>query len=257
MKKRIYIGTCGQVVAWKKIPELYSALEINSTFYRFPSEKQIKSWHNSLSAGIAEKDFVLSIKAFQGLTHPSCSPTWKKASSLLQELGENKDKVGCLRLNEITKQYLERTKELCEKLEANFLLFQLPSFCEKEKEKFATFLKFVKESINISVCLEIRWEDYDLLEELFKRFGIIPTFDPLLHKDRWERFSQKLPIMYLRLHGTYDSKKKRLIYNYQYSDEELKDLQQRIFECVAETVVVLFNNTYMKEDALRFLHLLE
>ncbi len=254
MDKRIYVGPCGQVVAWKRLPELYSALEINSTFYRFPTEKQLKNWAKALAEGRKGRNFKLAVKAFQGLTHPTRSPTWKRSGLSKEEISAVKDLAGCLRWNETTKRFLEETAALCQTLEADFLLLQLPAFCQRERENIPSFLKGAREIIDLGLALELRWEDPELLEEVWERYEVIPAFDPFLEADLFKRLAPKLPALYLRLHGQRDQRG-RLIYRYQYTEAELKALKEKIISSAARDILVLFNNTYMKEDALRFLKL--
>jgi len=254
MDKHIYVGPCGQVVAWKRLPELYSALEINSTFYRFPTERQLKNWATALAQGRKGRDFCLAVKAFQGLTHPTRSPTWKRSGFSKGEISALKDLVGCLRWNETTKRFLEETEALCQRLGANFLLLQLPAFCREERENIPVFLEEARNILDLRLALELRWEDPELLEEAWERYQVIPAFDPFLEADLFKRFAPKLSTLYLRLHGQRDERGK-LIYRYQYTETELKTLKEKILSSAARDILVLFNNTYMKEDALRFLKL--
>jgi len=250
--KKIYVGTCGQVMAWKKLLTSYSALEINSTFYRFPSERQIKNWSQLFRA---RGDFFLSLKAYQGFTHPRRSPTWKRSGLSKEELDQIKDYVGCLKWNKYIASFWQDTLELIEKLQADFLLFQLPKFCEKESANIYKFFQTIDLSRLKYVGLEIRWEDQNLLTDLEERYKIVPVFDPFLEPELRENFFPKLEFLYLRLHGT-KNPQGRLNYNYRYSQEELNILKDWLKAAQAKTICVLFNNSYMKEDALRFEELL-
>lgn len=251
MHQRIYVGTCGQVVAWKRIPEIFSALEINCTFYRFPSERQLANWTKALSKGRKGRLFRLAVKAFQGLTHPTRSPTWKRSGLSKEEIAALKDLVGCLRWNETTKEFLRKTAELCQQLGADFLLWQLPAFCKQERENILAFFEETRKVLDLA----LRWEDPELLETVWERFQVIPAFDPFLESGLFELFAPRLPTLYLRLHGRRDERG-RLVYHYQYTEAELHALKEKILTSAATEILVLFNNTYMKEDALRFLQLL-
>ncbi|OAG27392.1 DUF72 domain-containing protein [Thermodesulfatator autotrophicus] len=252
--KKIYVGTCGQVVSWKKFFELYSALEINATFYKFPSDRQISNWHKHIATG-KEKGAFVSFKAHQLFTHPVSSPTWKRSEFGPEERKKIKDQVGCLKLNDFTINYLEKTRELAQNILADFVLFQLPATCAAQKENFIIFFKEVSNFLACSKGIEIRWEDLDLLDKLYGALGVVPVFDPFLWPGLREYFFPYIDFLYLRLHGQKDERG-RLIYNYRYQDEELNQLKSWLFEAKASKIVVLFNNVYMKEDALRFKEML-
>ncbi len=253
--KKIWVGTCGQVVAWQKFFDLFSALEINATFYKFPTERQVKNWKKYLKEG-KEKGAFLSMKAHQLFTHPLRSPTWKRSEFSPEERKRLKDLVGCLKWNDFTRGQLERTKILLEELVLDFLLFQLPAACEAEKEQILPFLRQAREMLTRwGIGLEIRWEDRTLLEEAYAE-GITPVFDPFLEPDLREEFFPKLDFLYLRLHGE-KGPGGRINYRHRYEDQELNTLKDWLFEAKAERICVLFNNVYMKEDALRFEELLQ
>ncbi|WP_456370267.1 DUF72 domain-containing protein [Thermodesulfatator atlanticus] len=253
--KKIYVGTCGQVISLKKFFDHYSALEINATFYRFPSQKQIRNWKTHLKAG-KEKGAYLSLKAHQIFTHPLRSPTWKRSEFKLEDLKKEKDKIGCLKLNELTLTFLERTKELCTELGIDFVLFQLPSFCREEKEHFANFLAKARDVLPTRIGLEIRWQDQRLLEDLWQNIQIVPVFDPFLANDLRKSFFPKLSFLYLRLHGKKD-KTGKINYKHRYSDEELLKLKDWVFAAKAQKICLLFNNVYMRDDTLRFRKIIE
>ncbi len=251
--KKIWVGTCGQVVAWQKFFQLFNALELNSTFYRFPTEKQIKNWQKYL-APAKEKGAFIAFKAHQLFTHPLRSPTWKRSEFRPDEREKFKGQVGCLKLNDLTQKYLAQTKGLSEALGADFILFQLPSGCQKEKENVIPFLEKAKEVLDSRLGLEIRWKDLELLTQV-AALEILPVFDPFLEPELKAHFFPKLKFLYLRLHGTKDERG-RINYKHQYSETELLTLKEEILRAQAEEIVVLFNNVYMKEDALRFKELL-
>ena len=252
--KKIWVGTCGQVVAWKKFFELFSALELNATFYKFPTERQVKNWKKHLEEG-KQKGAFLAMKAHQLFTHPLNSPTWKRSEFSPEERKKFKDLVGCLKWNEFTKTQLQRTKVLAEELGIDFILFQLPQACAKERENFFSFLKKARELLPAKIGLEIRWDDLSLLQE-GRALNITPVFDPFLEPTLRKEFFPELDFLYLRLHGTKDPRG-RLNYRHRYGAQELRILKAWILEAKAGKICVFFNNIFMKEDALKFKELLE
>jgi len=251
---KIYVGTCGTKIGLKRYVELFNTLEINATFYRFPSKKTLENWEKVFRK---QKDFALAFKAFQGLTHPLSSPTWRRTKLSSEEKQRFQGQVGCLKLNPTTEAFLQKTLEMARRVSARFVLFQLPRNCEKEKEGFADFFSALRglsgESKKLSFGLEIRWQDRKLLEDLFQGFGIIPVFDPLLFSEYLEPF-RDLPLLYFRLHGALEGG--RLNYHKCYEEEELLRLRELTSKLGAREVFILFNNIYMHQDALRFKALL-
>ncbi|QJA05777.1 DUF72 domain-containing protein [Thermosulfurimonas marina] len=247
--KRLFVGTCGNKVGLARYVNLFNALEVNATFYRFPSEKSLRNWEKTLSG---RQDFCLSLKAFQGLTHPLSSPTWRRSGLSPEELEGLKGKVGCLRLTEATQRYFLETLELAARVSARYLLLQLPRNCEAEAAELRKFLSWAREvpgPERLHLALEIRWEDPDLLLELWEEFQTVPAFDPLLFPEFLERL-RALPRLYFRLHG--ERQGSRLNYHKKYREEELQKLAELVKELPAEEILVFFNNVYMHEDALRF-----
>ena len=69
----IRIGTSGYTYSWGKakpspfkwyIDQKFNSVEINASFYSFPTESWIRTWQNS-----APKDFTFSIKVHRSITH--------------------------------------------------------------------------------------------------------------------------------------------------------------------------------------------
>ncbi len=247
---RVFIGTCGNRVALSRYVRLFSALEINATFYRFPTEKSLSNWEKVLRETVG---FLLSLKAFQGFTHPVSSPTWRRSGLSPEEISALKDQVGCLRLTERTREYLRQTLTLCRRLSAGYLLFQLPAGCRGEDlfPFFGEFRRALPEGPP-HPALEIRWEDPELLLRLWETHRVVPAFDPLLFPEFLSAL-RGLPRLYFRLHG--ERRGGRIHYGKRYSDEELIKLSELVKSLRCEEVCVFFNNVYMHEDARRFLEI--
>jgi len=52
----------------------FSIVELQSTFYKLPMVKTAEKWRSQAPEG-----FEFTLKAWQGVTHPSESPTWKRS----------------------------------------------------------------------------------------------------------------------------------------------------------------------------------
>lgn len=153
----VYIGTSGWVYkGWEKafypedIPakqhlEFYasqfSTVEINATFYRLPTLKMVKAWHD-----LAPKGFLFAVKGSRYITH------MKK----LANLGGGLNK------------FIRRIKLLKEHLGP--VLWQLPPFLQKDVHRLDRFLARTPKSFRHAV--EFRhpswYADDDALEVLRK-----------------------------------------------------------------------------------------
>ncbi|MBA2849071.1 DUF72 domain-containing protein [Thermosulfuriphilus ammonigenes] len=249
MEKRIYVGTCGFNISLARYVRLFDALEVNSTFYRFPTERSLKNWQKIFSQA---QGFFLSLKAYQGLTHPISSPTWRRSSLTREELQALSERVGCLKLTPETEEFVSRSMKLIARLKADFWLFQLPKSCKERAGGIKAFFESLKDKFETTplLGLEIRWSDPDLLEELNRTLSVLPVFDPFINADLTERFFPRLSTLYLRLHGGYE--RGRINYDKSYSDQELLWLRGMLQDSAAERIFVLFNNLRMYEDAQRF-----
>jgi len=67
-------GCCGFPVGMKKYFENFDVVEVQKTFYKPPSQKTAEKWRKN-----APENFEFTIKAWQVITHPPSSPTYRKA----------------------------------------------------------------------------------------------------------------------------------------------------------------------------------
>ena len=71
----IHTGCCGLAgMGLSRYAELFSVVELQSTFYRLPTIATARGWRSKVPQG-----FRFTLKAFQGVTHPVSSPTWRRA----------------------------------------------------------------------------------------------------------------------------------------------------------------------------------
>jgi len=236
----IFVGTCGFCEARKKYFQNFKTVEIQQTFYRILEEKTLKKWRSEAPEG-----FVFSIKAFQGVTHPARSPTWKRSN-----VKPSKD-VGLLKpTNEVFK-YWEITLNEARILNARFILIQLPKSFKESEESFVNAEKFFsKISRDIEIAVELRGWSEDGIRNFVREFDVIDVTDPLVRKPL-----HRGDINYYRLHGAYE--KGRIIYKHKYTDEELEEIAERVKGWDKKESYVYFNNVYMRDDAKRFKMLIE
>ena len=238
---RVRIGNCGWTYlnaskyfpGWEKTfasklqtyAKLFELVEINSTFYRIPKVSTATKWREQVDE-INEK-FEFSVKVSQLITHRD--PFSKQAFWAF-----------------------EKMKEIGKELRAKILLFQSPSSFKPSKENVGKAKEFFRKIDREDFVLvwEVRWaEDWtkDIIKNLFPELKINQCVDPF----RQDCFYPK-DLVYYRLHGL----GKPSMYNYDFSESELKDLAEKI-KRERKPVYVLFNNTACYENGLKFKELLK
>ena len=217
----ILIGTSGYTYSWNKgksnkfewyINQGFNSVEINGSFYRFPTE----SWTNNWKKVSGEK-FMFSIKVHRSITHYT-------------RLKGNK-----------SVQLWKRFKKSVEPIEDKvlFWLFQMPStfkFNQENLERLTIFAN--KAELNNKAVMEFRdssWWSKASLKELQKnKFSICSVDAPLLPK----KILNLNNIIYLRLHGS------KSWYNYIYSEKELKRIISKLQKKRASKKAVYLNNDH-------------
>jgi len=239
---KIFTGCCGNAgLSLREYSENFETMEIQSTFYRLPSVKTAENWRQQV-----KRDFIFTVKAFQGITHPISSPTWRKAGS--QKPIEKVENYGYLKPSEQNFECWANTVRICKVLNAKVCVIQLPpSFiCNKENAKnIIEFFENVERPFAIAIEVRHRsWYDHqEMLKQSLKKIEAIHIVDPLIKKP-----FLKSETGYYRLHGL----NKKLDYKYQYRDDELLKLFEEIKKIGCQESFVMFNNLSMREDAIRF-----
>ena len=236
----ILVGTCGFCEARRRYFKEFTTVEVQQTFYKILQERTLQKWREE-----APEDFIFSIKAFQGITHPSTSPTWRRSNIKPSE------GVGLLRPTEAVFKYWELTLKEAKALGARFILIQLPKSFKESEESFTNAEKFFRQINrgNFEIVIELRGWSEEGIKEFVKEFDLINVADPVigrpLHRKR---------INYYRLHGAYQ--RRRIIYKHKYSEKELREIAKKVKEWDKEESYVYFNNAYMCDDAKRFIQIL-
>lgn len=221
----VYIGTSGWSYAhwdgvlypheskpWKRLGyyvQAFETVELNSSFYRWPSVAAFKSWRQRLPDG-----FLLSVKAPRLLTHYKkllAPENWmEKLSACWHELGEKR-------------------AVLLVQLSPNFAL---------DYERLSYFLQQVPPWMRVAV--EFRHESwhregvFQLLQHRGAAYCIMSGANLPCH------LVATAPFVYLRLHGPSDQH----LYAGRYSDDDLRWWAERIKEWQAQgrDVYAYFNN---------------
>jgi len=241
----IKVGTCGWSAKGGREAYFghFSVIELQETFYKLPLEATAEKWRSR-----APPDFEFVVKAWQAITHPPSSPTWKRSGLKIPK--ERVDRYGFFRVTEETLDAWARTLRICRILGCKVCIFQTPpSFgysSENAGNVEAFFTTIDREGLLLGWEPRGTWNEHpDALKALLARLDVTHVVDPL------KRDPVHLAgFAYFRLHGLGGGE---VNYRYKYKDEDLSRLVS-IVERYPEslTTYVLFNNVFMFDDATRF-----
>ena len=229
------IGCCGFPIKKKEYFRNFSVVELQQTFYQLPSKELLLKWRKE-----SPLDFEYTLKAWQLITHPPSSPTYRRLKIKIK----NKNNYGFFKPTDEVFSALKETLEVAYILKAKIIVFQCPSSFKPEKENIKNMRVFFN---NISrkdyiLCWEVRGDwDRRLIKELCEELNLVHCVDPFKDKPVFGK------IDYFRLHGITG-------YSYRYTEEDLKKLKEFIKD--TKTTYVMFNNVYMYQDALGFKNLI-
>ncbi len=240
----IKIGCCGWgffkggLSAYSK---KFSVVESQQTFYRLPMPKTAQRWREEVPT-----DFEFTCKAFQAITHPPSSPTWKRSGIKVE--GAQKERYGLLKPTPENFEAWEKTRQICEILGARICVIQCPPKFSCTKENIRNMRKFFEkiDRGKLTIAWEPRgdWNEHpEQIRGLCDELELVHVVDPM----RRDPLSEH-PIIYFRLHGL---KTREYDYNYKYSEDELRTLGRKLkeFEGRYKEVYCMFNNYNMYQDA--------
>lgn len=251
----IKIGTCGfssyrPPGDWKQkyksklqaYSDAFKVVEINKTFYDLPMVKTASRWRDEVLG-----DFEFTLKAWQAITHPTSSPSWRKRKESLTE--RQKERFGYLRPNQEVIDAWEQTKERALALKASVCVLQCPPnfSCTAENEKnMRRLLKDIDRG-GIQIAWEPRgdWtQNPEKIKAICNDLGLIHIVD-LMRREPLSEHSTA----YIRLHGL---NPKEFDYRYDYSDSELERLAGKLAKLNRryDTIYCMFNNDNMYANAL-------
>lgn len=234
------VGCCGTAGrSLQKYSKEFNALELQSTFYRIPKIETVKKWRNSV-----DKNFVFTIKAYQGITHPADSPTWRKYRYQIKNIKESE--IGLLQDTVFVRESWDKTISVAKELGAEVVVVQLPPSFSFSEENMKRIVELPCNEVKLAI--EFRHKSWieriqRVLNEISK-VGAIVVWDPL----KCGNLEQKTN--YYRLHGMDGFTN----YKYFYSAEELRKLA---LHCFGKEGYVFFNNLKMWENALMLKELIK
>jgi uncharacterized protein YecE (DUF72 family) len=257
----IRIGTCGYGYYipgqnWKEKYQnklqaytyAFDVGELNRTFYKLPMKKTAKRWREE-----ADSDFEFTVKAWQAITHPTNSPTWRRRKKDLSETEQQE--FGHFGAEPSVIEAWNKTKTIVQTLAANICVFQSSSgFKATEENERAIRVFFDSISLDgITPAWEPRgdWnDDLDRVERICSDLGLIHVVDIMRREPR-----SSGEFGYIRVHGL---NSRETDVRYDYSEEELRRLagKLRSIENHYRTMYCMFNNDAMFENADRLKELL-
>lgn len=219
------MGCCGFPTSKAKYYKAFNLVELNSTFYTYPRLALVEKWRTE-----APKDFEFTVKAHQDISH-NCK----------------------FELSPVCVGAFNRMKEICKALGSKILLIQTPASFRPKPENMLLARKFFNriDCGELTVIWETRgpeWNKPQVRSELGK---VLEKLDVPHVTDPFKAMPVYIgKIAYFRLHGL-----GARMYYYQYSNEELRSLVDKIklIEKKGKIVYILFNNLVMFEDGQRFI----
>jgi len=242
------VGCCGWAVkgGMEAYFQQFPLIEIQSTFYKLPNPSTARRWRER-----APPSFEFTLKSWQAITHPTSSPTWRKAGVKVDP--SKADRYGHLKPTQENFEAWDKTMEVARALEAKILVIQLPPSMDASSENLKNMKDFLS-SVNrggLTLAIEFRhgsWS-HDLISRICSELNLIHIVDPFKEATA----TSDRALIYYRLHGL-----GKRMYVYDYSDEELERLWANWIRPYVEEgkdVYVLFNNTAMGKNAKRMIEL--
>jgi len=195
--------------------EVFNFVEINYTFYKYPNPVYLKRWRR-----IVPSDFVFSVRCHQDLTH----------------------NIGFKPVEEAFEVFYQM-KVYCKILESPYLVFETPASHVLTDKDISAARDFFS-SVSLS-GLRLVWEyraPFDReVARLMEDFNIVQSIDL---SSQTPTFTSDL--VYSRIFG----KGKHNLY--QFTDDELLEIQINANTSKANKVILAFHGSRMNTDAARF-----
>lgn len=247
--KTIYVGCCGYPVSRSKYYSSFKIVELQNTFYDLPS----LDWAHKTREE-APDDFTFTLKAWQVITHPHTSPTWKKMKK--KPIGDLEN-YGFLKPTRENIDAFLKTLEIAKALGSRVIVLQTPSSMPSSDDMIKqvdSFFDAVKSYIDKELVIgwEMRGEILGNREipRLLEKHDVVHVVD--IFRTR-PLYKGTRGVLYIRLHGIGPGE---VNYRYDYTMDDLEKLGNLIRDEEYSVGYILFNNVKMYDNALSFKQLL-
>lgn len=235
--RTVKIGLCGFTIRIADYARSFGVVEVQQTFYQPPAEFVMRRWRDALPP-----PFEFTIKAWQLITHPATSPTYRRLRRPLS--ADERAGAGGFGDSPIVAEAWRTTLACARLLNATAILFQCPASFRPTDANAANMVAFFRQigEIDRPPGVRLLWEPRGpwpaaLVAELCATHNLTHVVDPFVTPTVTKGHT------YYRLHGITGSR-------HVYSDEELSRL--RDMGPAAGETYVMFNNILRAEDARRF-----
>jgi uncharacterized protein YecE (DUF72 family) len=200
----------------KAYSRVFNFVEVNYTFYEYPDLRMVERWRRTVP-----ESFTFAVRCHQDLTH----------------------RVGLRPVDEAY-HVLGQMLTVCRILDSPFLILETPASYVMDKKAVDTAREFFSASTLQSVRLvwELRAPLTAIVAELMRDLNVIQAID--LSK---ETPSVESSILYSRLFGKGEHN------IYQFTDEELLDVDQKIESASPRVAALSYHGVRMNVDAARFM----
>ncbi len=208
------IGCCGFPIAMEKYFRTFEVVEVQKTFYKPLAVETARKWREK-----APEDFEFTVKAWQVITHPPSSPTYRKANLRIEDAGFFKP------IKQVFEAW-EVTREIARALKAKFILFQTPRSFRESEESFRNMREFFS-SVEREFVFgwEPRgWSD-DAVKKVCESLNLVHVVDPFKNQPLFGE------LRYFRIHENHS--------------------ESEVFSLLGKADYVMFNNPFMLQDALK------
>ncbi|MBI3287487.1 MAG: DUF72 domain-containing protein [Chloroflexi bacterium] len=232
----IKIGCCGFPVRRAEYYRHFAVVEIQHTFYQPPQVATAQKWRSEVDARLE-----FSLKAWQLITHPASSPTYRRLRTPLPR----PERCGFFQPTREVRRAWEITRQIAQALQAKLVVFQCPGRFVPSQENISNLRKFFegiqRDALILAWEPRGRWED-PLVRRLCVELDLVHCVDP------FHRPTVHGQPAYFRLHGIGG-------HRYHYTNEDLQRLVE--WSRAQKEAYCMFNNVSMFEDAQRFAEMIQ